>query len=237
MKAKTMKTNHDRRRQKPTIRILHRTMRAVVCALWVLTTASCAHAAASLTNLTWFSGNNFNYNTTGVSGDGSVVVGTSGEDTSYGNNFYIAFRWTAGSGMVSVGVGYESFANCVSADGTVVVGTSESNYLSPDQAFRWTAGSGMVGLGYVPGGNSSSATAVSGDGSIVVGSSGYQDYVGAPGNYQAFRWTAGSGMVGLGYLPGGTNSTATGASADGSLVVGSASGEQSFRWTAGSGMQ
>src|ERR1035441_1150048 len=176
-----MKINHDRRRQKPTIRTLHRTMRAVVCALWVLTTASCAHPAASLTNLTWFPGNNFNYNTTGVSGDGSVVVGTSGEDTSYGNNFYIAFRWTAGSGMVSVGVGYESFANCVSADGTVVVGTSESTSLSPDQAFRWTAGSGMVGLGYVPGGNSSSATAVSGDGSIVVGSSGYQDYVGAPG--------------------------------------------------------
>src|ERR1035438_2276811 len=67
----------------------HRTMRAVVCALWVLTTASCAHAPASFTNLTWFPGNNFNYNTTGVSGDGSVVVGTSGEDTSYGNNLYI----------------------------------------------------------------------------------------------------------------------------------------------------
>src|ERR1039458_1282685 len=131
-----MKINHDRRRQKPTIRTLHRTMRAVVCALWVLTTASCAHAAASFTVLTWLPGDNFNYNTTGVSGDGSVVVGTSGEDTSYGNNFYIAFRWTAGSGMVSVGAGYESFANCVSADGTVVVGTSESNYLSPDQAFH-----------------------------------------------------------------------------------------------------
>src|ERR1039457_5169226 len=57
---------------------MHRTMRAVVCALWVLTTASCAHAAASLTLLTWLPGGNLNYNTTGVSGDGSVVVGTSG---------------------------------------------------------------------------------------------------------------------------------------------------------------
>src|ERR1019366_2618505 len=167
MKAKTMKTNHDRRRQKPTIRILHRTMRAVVCALWVLTTASCAHAAASLTNLTWFPGNNFNYNTTGVSGDGSVVVGTSGEDTSYGNNFYIAFRWTAGSGMVSVGAGYDSFASGVSADGTVVVGTSSSG--SGSQAFRWTAGTGMVGLGYLPGGTNSSAAGVSADGSVVAG--------------------------------------------------------------------
>src|ERR1017187_8690019 len=57
---------------------MHRTMRAVVCALWVLATASCAHAAASLTLLTWLPGGNLNYNTTGVSGDGSVVVGTSG---------------------------------------------------------------------------------------------------------------------------------------------------------------
>src|ERR1017187_3557474 len=200
---------------------LHRTMRAVVCALWVLTTASCAHAAASWTVLTWLPGNNFNYNTTGVSGDGSVVVGTSGEDTSYGNNFYIAFRWTAGSGMVSVGVGYESFANCVSADGTVVVGTSESNYLSPDQAFRWTAGSGMVGLGHLPGGTYSSPNGISAYGSVIVGSGSSSS-----GN-QAFRWTAGTGMVGLGYLPGGNSSSASGVSADGS-VIGGTSGRQAF---------
>src|ERR1017187_3755248 len=211
----------------------HRTMRAVVCALWVLTTASCAHAAASFTNLTWFPGNNFNYNTIGVSGDGSVVVGTSGEDTSYGNNFYTAFRWTAGSGMVSVGVGYESFANCVSADGTVVVGTSESNYLSPDQAFRWTAGSGTVGLGHLPGGTYSIPGGVSADGSVIVGASGSASFE------EAFRWTAGSGMVGLGHLPGTTDSSVAGVSADGSVVVGtsySASSSQAFRWTAGFGM-
>src|ERR1035441_4167218 len=251
----------------------HRTMRAVVCALWVLTTASCAHAAASFTNLTWFPGNNFNYNTTGVSGDGSVVVGTSGEGTSYGNNFYTAFRWTARSGMGGLG-GYESFASGVSGDGSVIIGnggrwTAGSGWVSlghlpggtgggangisadgsvivgsgsstsGNQAFRWTAGSGMVGLGYLPGTTNSSAAGVSADGSIIVGNSGYQQYVGAPGKYQAFRWTAGSGMVGLGYLPGGTNSSATGASADGSVVVGtssSASRGQAFRWTAGSGM-
>src|ERR1039458_1637286 len=110
----------------------HRTMRAVVCALWVLTTASRAHAAASLTLLTWLPGDNFNYNTTGVSGDGSVVVGTSGYDTSGYGYFYRAFRWTAGSGMVGVG-GRDSSASGVSADGSVVVGTIASN-----QAFRWT---------------------------------------------------------------------------------------------------
>src|ERR1019366_9284133 len=187
-----------------------RAARAVVCALWFLTTASCAHAAASLTLLTWLPGNNFNYNTIGVSGDGSVVVGTSGEDTSYGNNFYTAFRWTAGSGMVSVGVAYESFANRVSTDGTVVVGTSESNYPPPDQAFRWTAGSGTVGLGHLPGGTYSSPNGISADGSVIVGSGSSTS-----GN-QAFRWTAGTGMVGLGHLPGTTDSSVAGVSADGS---------------------
>src|ERR1039457_6174186 len=218
-----MKINHDRRRQKPTIRTLHRTMRAVVCALWVLTTASCAHAAASFTVLSWLPGDNFNYNTIGVSGDGSVVVGTSGYDTSGYGYFYRAFRWTAGSGMVSLGASYESLASGVSADGSVII-------VNDGGAFRWTAGTGLVGLG---GSNYSLASGVSANGSVIVGTS-YP----ASGN-QAFRWTAGSGMVGLGHLPGTANSSATGVSADGSVVVGTSSSgsvSQAFRWTAGTGM-
>src|ERR1035441_7594918 len=214
---------------------IHRTMRAVVCALWVLTTASCAHAAASLTWLYWMPSNphSFYYNTTGVSGDGSVVVGTGGIQPYEGGNLYYAFRWTASSGTVGVGGGNYSFASGVSADGSVVVGTSGYIWVIGSQAFRWTAGSGMVVLGYLPGGNSSSATAVSADGSVVVGTSS------SVSGGQAFRWTAGTGMVGLGYLPGGTGSSATGVSADGSVIVGtssSGSGGQAFRWTASSGM-
>src|ERR1035441_5899156 len=101
---------------------IHRTMRAVVCALWVLTTASCAHAAASLTWLYWMPSNphSFYYNTTGVSGDGSVVVGTGGIQPYEGGNLYYAFRWTASSG--TVGLGHlpgdtSSTATGVSADG------------------------------------------------------------------------------------------------------------------------
>ena len=55
----------------------------------------------------------------------------------------------------------------------------------------------------------------------------------------AFRWTSGGGMVDLGTL-GGTNSTATGISADGLVVVGHAqtgSATRAFRWTQGTGMQ
>ena len=56
---------------------------------------------------------------------------------------------------------------------------------------------------------------------------------------QAFRWTASTGMVGLGDLPGGTfNSDARGVSADGSVVVGNARARSTrrSRWTAAGGM-
>ena len=57
---------------------------------------------------------------------------------------------------------------------------------------------------------------------------------------EAFRWTSGGGMVGLGELAGGESfSDATGVSADGATIVGdsaSASGREAFRWTSGGGM-
>src|ERR1019366_4153178 len=159
----------------------HRTMRAVVCALWVLTTASCVYAAASLTGLGWLPGDNYSW-ATGVSADGSVVVGGSGFQPTYvGTPSNRAFRWTAGSGIVSLGYlpGYnDSLAAGVSADGSVIVGRSDPSYNPIGQAFRWAAGSGMVGLGYLPGYSNSTANGVSGNGSVVVGNIGYQEYVG-----------------------------------------------------------
>src|SRR5436853_45359 len=109
-------------------------VRAALCALWILTTASRAAYAASTAALGYLPGDNYS-SATGVSADGSVIVGA-----------------------------------------------------SANQAFRWTAGSGLIGLGYLPAATNSSAVAVSGDGSVVVGTSGNQ----------AFRWTAASGMVRLG---------------------------------------
>jgi len=55
--------------------------------------------------------------------------------------------------------------------------------------------------------------------------------------FEAFRWTAAGGMVGLGVLPGGTGSIASGTSTDGSIVVGisgssSTQVAEAFRWTA-----
>ena len=215
-------------------------IRAMICALWILTTASYARAASIFTLLGFVTGDNYSA-AYGVSSDGSVVVGVSGFQPYEGAGSYRAFRWTAASGMVGLGHlpgGSYSQAYAVSGDGLVVVGSSDRSWLSPSEAFRWTAASGMIGLGYLSGSTNSVAKGVSGNGSVVVGFSGWHPYEGA-GSYQAFRWTAGSGIVGMGFLPGGTNSSANGVSADGSVIVGtcySASGSQAFRWTAASGM-
>jgi len=64
-------------------------------------------------------------------------------------------------------------------------------------------------------------------------------YGNSSSGYEAFRWTAGGGMTGLGDLPGGTSSSAYAVSADGSTVVGggsSSSGWEAFRWTFADGI-
>jgi probable HAF family extracellular repeat protein len=159
---------------------------------------------------------------TGVSADGSVVVGWA-QDTAGKAR---AFRWTAAGGMEDLGTlgGDESGAAGVSADGSVVVGVAY-NAAGDRRAFRWTEAGGMQDLGTLPGGGWSEAYGVSADGSVVVGISGRR----------AFRWTAAGGMQDLGTL-GGSGSAAYGVSADGSVVVG-ISGRRAFRWTAAGGMQ
>jgi probable HAF family extracellular repeat protein len=115
-----------------------------------------------------------------------------------------------------------SQAYAVSADGSVVVGFSNSDFKS--EAFRWTQATGMVGLGDLAGGDFfSNAYSVSADGSVVVGQSSS-----ASGN-QAFRWTESGGMVGLDLT------VAKAVSADGSVVIGSSAG-QACRWTENGGL-
>jgi uncharacterized membrane protein len=155
----------------------------------------------------------------GASSDGAVVVGEDGPGARK------AFRWTSATGRVSLGVlpgqtsSNFSFAWSTSADGSVVVGTSET------EAFRWTSAEGMVGLGGPPGGFFSHAWDVSADGMVIAGSI----ETGAPFSHDAFRWTAATGLVHLG---GGD---AYGISADGNVIVGT-DGSQAFRWTAQSGI-
>jgi probable HAF family extracellular repeat protein len=110
----------------------------------------------------------------------------------------------------------ESAALAVSADGSVVVGYSESTY--GPEAFRWTPGGGISGLGFLlPADPDSEATAVSDDGSVIAGTSRT-----ATGD-RAFRWTAGGGMVELGSFSCTDCDPITaggGLSGDGLVVVG-----------------
>jgi probable HAF family extracellular repeat protein len=140
-----------------------------------------------------------------VSGDGQVVVGT-GTSSTYSE----AFRWTAATGMVSLG-GLtrpgNSTGEAVSADGTTIVGLD----VRTAQGYSWTSTGGMVGLGtYPPGAFSEGATDVSADGSVIVGISGGQ----------AVLYSGGT-ITGLGTLPGdGHVSASFGISGDGHVAVG-----------------
>lgn len=178
---------------------------------------------------------------TAVSGDGSVVVGSSDSAQS---TISEAFRWTTSGGIVGMGDlpggQFRSGAYGVSADGAVVAGFGLGE--DTQHAFRWTSSGGMVDLGSLAGDGCSSysfALGMSADGTSVVGETVNGN--GGPCNYEAFRWTSGGGMVGLGDLPGGPfESQARAASANGSVVVGRsrvANGFfEAFRWVAGGGM-
>lgn len=86
----------------------------------------------------------------GVSADGSVIVGGGGLPAHGG--FQEAFIWregvaTVGLGTLSTAAGSTSSATAVSPDGLAVVGTSSEPGGSPTSGFRWTAATGMQSLG------------------------------------------------------------------------------------------
>lgn len=90
----------------------------------------------------------------------------------------------------------------------------------------------LTQIGPLPGGASSTAYGVSGDGSVVVGNSRANGWEGP----YAWRWTAASAMVDLGW---GTDSNASAVSSDGLVVVGHSivnSGRVAISWTSTGGM-
>ena len=170
-----------------------------------------------------------------VSADGFVAAGYSDIG---GLGSYQAFRWTEQTGIARI-VPYvwASQAYSIDADGSSIAGWQVD--MQGEQAFLWIEPDTVIPLGDLPGGDFYSAGGgISGDGKVVVGTSKSQ-----PGdhyNLEAFRWTAETGMVGLGYLPGGRYTYATGVSGDGRVVIGKGPsdtmGWQGYRWTAEDGM-
>lgn len=200
-------------------------------------------------------GGRFDSGAAAVSADGNVVVGTGWVDDSGADGDEMSpFRWTSASGMVDLG----DLDNCdsnwgcrssegtdVSADGGVVVGYSNTGF-NREEAFRWTGAGGMVSIGELPGGQArAKAFGVSADGTVIVG----KDEIDASGTgdadgwgTEAFRWTAATGMVGLGDAPGGEyESGAHDVSADGSVIAGtvktsSGPGDVAALWTIAGGI-
>lgn len=184
------------------------------------------------------------FNVSNISGDGTTMVG--GVRIGSGlTQRYEAFRWTSSGGYQALGRFSTSYidwayANDVSHDGTVVVGTNDT----PDgrRAFRWTQATGQVNLGTLGTTNPyydpfSEANAVSADGSITVG------YVttSADSYYKPFRWTLAGGFDVIGLPPVTVGIPAGGAGAisgDGVVLAGisQTSGDvTSWTWTEDSG--
>jgi probable HAF family extracellular repeat protein len=198
-------------------------------------------AAGGLRELGFFPGYNNFTAATGVSGDGSIVVGTGPSDSGLQ-----AFRWTAAGGIRGLGElpGGPSMSEAlaISAGGSTIVGASFSE--PGVEAFRWTEAGGMVGLGDLPGGGFHSvARAASADGSVVVGSATSDNPV-FPSAGEAFIWTADGGMRSLRDvlvedhgldLTGWRLTAANGISADGRTIVGDGlhvSGSSFLGWVA-----
>jgi probable HAF family extracellular repeat protein len=153
---------------------------------------------------------------TGISADGSVIVGDTFADSSE-----TPFRWENGvTTPLNIGGGLIGpTAAAVSSDGRVIVGTGSGAGAS--QSYRLENGVTELLSSF---GRGSSAQAVSGDGSVIVGWADVGD-----GPPKAFVWDAGHGMRDLQDLlqnvygldlDGWNLLEATGVSDDGRTIVG-----------------
>ena len=179
----------------------------------------------------------------GISADGAVVVGETGSPSNRQ-----AFRWTAAGGMVGLGrLPGDSSAQAtdVSANGAVVVGNSTRGGVPlTERGFRWTVATGLVAIPDLPGGlEISTPNAVTPDGNTIVGFSSSTASAGGNSSLhaEAYRWTAATGTVGLGDLPGGDYySIARDVTADGATVVGYSfvdGATRAFIWDPAHGMR
>ncbi len=139
----------------------------------------------------------------------------------------LASAGLTGLGDMPGGTDY-SAAWAISADGSLIVGESDSSSGLVPVVWNGNGNGDMVSLGV-----SGFARDISADGSVIAG------IYSIGGHNEAFIWTASGGVVGLG-VAGYTHSYTHAISADGDTVVGQLWGggvSQSFLWTQGGGMQ
>lgn len=196
--------------------------------------------AAFFTGLGDLPGGIFRSAAAAVSADGLVVVGTSSVDGGVrGSPTSEAFRWTVESGMQGLGElpggTILSSATDISADGSIIVGSSVSDL--GREAYRWESSTGMVGLRPDPAGEFSYAFGISGDGKTIVGEGQLPN-----NNWDAVRWNSTEGVVPLGAVSMVLDQAqAADVSHDGSVIVGArfdyvAYDQRAFRWDSASGV-
>jgi uncharacterized membrane protein len=193
-------------------------------------------------------------NAIAASADGSFYAGYSSITTSHAP---AAVRWSS-FGPLDLGSLSPSstYANDISADGSIVIGRSG------ELPFRWTQATGMQSLGLSGGWTSATPTSISTTGAFITGfastasgpmlfrwtASGFETLTPLVGNAVSaagisddgqtiagrsgsglYRWTQAGGLQNLGVLPGYSTMTVTDMSADGSVIVGyAATGFPSF---------
>jgi len=153
-----------------------------------------------------------NTQATGISGDGSIVVGTY-----YGGG---GFYWTADTGVVPIG---GNAVLGISADGSTIVGWAYDEMRIENAAYWQWDGSWTLLGSFTPdsppcGQQLSSGFGVNGDGSVIVGLA----WDGPPqcADAHGFRWDAECGMADLGSIVSTRASRANAISADGQMIVG-----------------
>ncbi len=224
--------------------------RAVVTSALLTCATSSSLLAQTFTPLGGLDPKNFGSSASGVSGDGSVVVGGSLIfDPVLGGPAMHAVRWTAGQGLRDLGLvtgsGIRStLASRTSNDGAIVTGTLGIRQpwgFEQRNAAYWSVTSSSVESHLLQAATAIGYTAddVSANGTVIVGGTRFPGPVPVPDS--AYRLDVASGIFQtLGYLPGGNFSQATAVSADGSVTVGygsTPSALSAFRHTAGGGMQ
>jgi uncharacterized membrane protein len=134
-------------------------------------------------------------------------------------------------GLVTSGVPYSNVGG-ISADGTIVTGTSALNGIGVGP-YRWSDGQ-AISVGSLPGlSDTGRGLGISGDGTVLLGSGRipFEDTV----INAAWMWTEEGGIIDLGRPA----SSAKDASFDGKVIIGAASRDNSnaFRWTAETGVE
>ncbi len=153
----------------------------------------------------------------GISADGSVVVGASGNNNASG----FAFRWSAAEGTqpLTITNAVRSDATAVSGDASTIVGSFMVASSASETAFAWTA-LGVVTLGSlsIDEGTVSQVFSVNHDGNWAVGVS--DDRAALWDTRTGSVWDLNDFVTSQAGFSGWTLESATGISADGRRIVG-----------------